>query len=195
MAVMFLVRKYVERETSPTITQVVIKTRRGFPTLGHSWPAPRGLAARQSKSHWRQCAPPRSSAIPPPFPPSTALRPAWRPLIEFSKLGDGTTIEQAAGPPQHTNMVSGGLDDGNSQSRNSETNQTTVPVLEHGMIEFQAKCGNSLGVFSMCVVCADWICQKRGVELQSASCWHDVTESVTPHRLPVGDAGPQHLVD
>ena len=99
MAVMFLVRKYVERQASPTITQVVIKTRRGFPTLGHSWPAPPGPAARQSKSHWRQCAPPRSSAIPPPFPPSTALRAAWRPLIEFSKLGDGTTIEQAAGPP------------------------------------------------------------------------------------------------
>ena len=70
-----------------------------------------------------------SSAIPPPFPPSTALSPACRALIEFSKLGDGTTIEERAGPPQHTNMVSGGSDHGNSQPRNSETNQTTVPVL------------------------------------------------------------------
>ena len=72
-----------------------------------------------------------SSAIPPPFPPSTALSPACRALIEFSKLGDGTTIEERPGPPQHTNMVSGGSDDGNSQPRNSETNQTTVPVLIH----------------------------------------------------------------
>ena len=72
-----------------------------------------------------------SSAIPPPFPPATALSPACRALIEFSKLGDGTTIEERTGPPQHTNMVSGGSDDGNSQPRNSETNQTTVPVLTY----------------------------------------------------------------
>ena len=126
-------RRERQDRPTPSFTQVVIKggvVVAAGPTLGLTR---RTRVSRQppNQSPIGGNARALSSAIPPPFPPATALSPACRALIEFSKLGDGTTIEERTGPPQHTNMVSGGSDDGNSQPRNSETNQTTVPVLTY----------------------------------------------------------------